>query len=388
MKIVLFTRSLNVGGAERQFCELVKYLHSSGQDVTVMTYYSGGMLEKELTVLPGLKLVSLESKGAWHSLLLTVKVAHYCRKISADILYCFIGHEPAYLTKLLTKTKTVIRISNGGINFSQNNPKSKFLLHLGRFFSIWTDLIVSNSLAGQRFYESFGYNPAKMVIVHNGFDVSRFRPDADLRLQCRSEWNISDQMFLFGYVARFHPEKGHKFFLESAVGLSNASKDWKVVFAGGGSPEFKLELQNVANQLGLNEHCIWMDDSMDMPMLYNGLDACVLASPAEGFPNVIGEAMCVGIPCIATRVGEVSELLGSDEFIVEYGDATGLSAKLQYVAQSPSESLKRIGEQNRNRMLEKFSVQRCGENYLHLFNALIHGEVASKGGSITALVED
>jgi glycosyltransferase involved in cell wall biosynthesis len=131
-----------------------------------------------------------------------------------------------------------------------------------------------------------------------------------------------------------------------------------------------------------------MDDCMDMPLLYNGLDACVLVSPAEGFPNVIGEAMSVGIPCIATKVGEVSELLGSDEFIVEYGDVSGLSANLRKMVESPSESLKEIGEQNRNRMLEKFSVEQCGEKYLHLFDALIYGGDASKGGSITTAVED
>lgn len=388
MKIVLFTRSLNVGGAERQFCELVKYLHRSGHEVTVMTYYSGGKLEEELRTIPGLQLLSMGSTGAWHSLLLTLKVAAYCRRIAADVLYCFIGHEPAYVTKFLTKTKTVIRISNGGMDFSQNNPKSKFLLRLGRFFSMWTDLIVSNSLAGQRFYQSFGYNAAKMVIVHNGFDVSRFRPDADLRLQSRSEMNVSEQTFVYGYVARFHPEKGHKFFLEAAVDLSTVSKDWKLVFAGGGSKEFKIELQKIAEQLGLDEQCIWMDDCMDMPLLYNGLDACVLVSPAEGFPNVIGEAMSVGIPCIATKVGEVSELLGSDEFIVEYGDVSGLSANLRKMVESPSESLKEIGEQNRKRMVEKFSVEQCGEKYLHLFDALIYGGDASKGGSITTAVED
>ena len=359
MKIVLFTRSLNVGGAERQFCELVKYLHRSGHEVTVMTYYSGGKLEEELRTIPGLKLLSMGSTGAWHSLLLTLKVAAYCRRIAADVLFCFIGHEPAYVTKFLTKTKTVIRISNGGMDFSQNNPKSKILLRMGRFFSIWTDLIVSNSLAGQRFYQSFGYNAAKMVIVHNGFDVSRFRPDAALRLLSRSEMNVSEQTFVFGYVARFHPEKGHKFFLEAAVDLSTVSKDWKVVFAGGGSKEFKRELQKIAEQLGLDEHYIWMDDCMDMPLLYNGFDACVLVSPAEGFP------------CLATKVGEVSELLGSDEFIVEYGDVSGLSANLRKIVESSSESLKGIGEQNRKRMVEKFSVEQCGEKYVSVLLELI-----------------
>jgi glycosyltransferase involved in cell wall biosynthesis len=388
MKIVLFTSKLELGGAERQLCELAKYFHRSGHDITVMTFYSGGKLEEEFRTIPGIKLLTMGSTGAWHSLFLTLKVAVYCRRIAADVLYCFIGHEPAFITKFLTKTQTVIRISNGGMDFSQRDSKTKLLLRLGRFFSIWTNLIVANSLAGQRFYQSFGYNPAKMVIVHNGFDVSRFRPDADLRLLSRSEMKVSEQTFVFGYVARFHPGKGHKFFLEATVDLLAVSKDWKVVFAGSGSEEFKIELQKIAEQHGLDEHCIWMDSCTDMPRFYNGLDTCVLVSPAEGFPNAVGEAMSVGLPCIATRVGEVSELLGSGEFIVEYGDVSGLSANLRKILESPSESLKGIGEQNRKRMVEKFSVEQCGEKYLHLFDVLIHGGDTSKGGSITTAVED
>ena len=63
-KILFITRSLNIGGAERQLIELAAGLSRAGRAVQVATFYSGGTLEPLLASY-GVPHVSLEKRGRW-----------------------------------------------------------------------------------------------------------------------------------------------------------------------------------------------------------------------------------------------------------------------------------------------------------------------------------
>ena len=60
----------------------------------------------------------------------------------------------------------------------------------------------------------------------------------------------------------------------------------------------------VAQELGLVERIHLLGERLDMPRLTAALDIAVSSSHAEGFPNVIGEAMACAVPCVVTDVGD------------------------------------------------------------------------------------
>lgn len=69
-------------------------------------------------------------------------------------------------------------------------------------------------------------------------------------------------------------------------------------------------------ELGLVERIHLLGERLDMPRLTAALDITVSSSHAEGFPNVIGEAMACGVPCVVTDVGDSGWLVGDTGRVV------------------------------------------------------------------------
>jgi glycosyltransferase involved in cell wall biosynthesis len=88
----------------------------------------------------------------------------------------------------------------------------------------------------------------------------------------------------------------------------------------------------------------------------SAMDVFCMHSETEGFPNVLGEAMCVGLPCISTDVGDASLLMGSLGEIVPAKDAMALSRAILSLASMDASSRRALGMKSRKRIIESFSL--------------------------------
>ena len=79
MRLVLFTRSLDLGGAERQLVTLAIELKRRQHDVEVLTMYGGGVLTNDLEQA-GVPVCSLEKRGRWHLLGVVAQLVRYLRQ--------------------------------------------------------------------------------------------------------------------------------------------------------------------------------------------------------------------------------------------------------------------------------------------------------------------
>src|SRR5260370_1784340 len=89
IKIALIIRSLDPGGAERQLLALARSLDKSRFETTIVSLYSGGILEREVEDF-GVRLISLDKDGRWDLPQFLKRLFHELRKLRPDVIYSYL----------------------------------------------------------------------------------------------------------------------------------------------------------------------------------------------------------------------------------------------------------------------------------------------------------
>lgn len=319
-KVVFLIRDLNYGGAQRQLVTLVKALDQEDCfDVTVLHFYGGGALLKDM-IDRGIPTISLEKQERWDVLGFLGRLFGHLKRIQPDVLHGYLGESnivTMFLKPLFPSTRIIWGIRGSNTPSDRYGWLGSILSQLERLLSSFTDLIVVNSHTGKADYVNQGFASDKMVVISNGIDTERFGPDSEAGAKVRSEWGISENTILIGLVGRLSPMKDHHTFLKAATLLSKEREDVRFVCVGVGEENYAKELYQLTDDLGIAEKIIWAGGRSDMPAVFNALNiACSSSSDGEGFPNVVGEAMACGVPCVVTDVGDSAWIVGDKGVVV------------------------------------------------------------------------
>jgi sugar transferase (PEP-CTERM/EpsH1 system associated) len=209
--------------------------------------------------------------------------------------------------------------------------------------------------------------PERIRVIYNGVDAVRFCPHPELRKLLRRRFGLPEERFLVGTVGRMVPIKDHPTLLRALEMLLNRGIDAHAVFVGSG-PEFQRNQQLVNVSTKLRGRVSFVGYSEEVSQLLNTLDAFALPSISEGMSNTLLEAMAVGLPVIATRVGGNIEVVEHGRFgwLFEPGDAEALASSLALFASH--EKLRwRYGAAARQRIVEHFSLECMLESYRRLY---------------------
>lgn len=356
MNITFLIRSLDYGGAEWQLVVLAKGLHGRGHNVVVLVFYANGTLEKELYDA-GVTVRVLDKKGRWDVAGFLWRLFRVVAQDKPDIIHGYLGI-PNILTVLLKPIFPGIRMVWGvrasNMDLKRYDWLSRLSYRLECMLSRFADLIITNSHAGFDYAAKNGFPKSKMLVIPNGIDTDRFRPDPSAGRLLRMEWGIADDEKLIGLVGRLDPMKDHSTFLRAAALLRNERKDVRFVCVGDGASGYREKLQALGRELGLEDCLIWAGARGDMLAVYNALDIASSSSYGEGFPNVIGEAMACGVPCVVTDIGDSAHIVGDAGIVVPPKDPAALAAglKLALCRWSTRESFP-----GRERIVSFFSVR-------------------------------
>ncbi|NIC41417.1 glycosyltransferase [Aquabacterium sp. A08] len=218
--------------------------------------------------------------------------------------------------------------------------------------------IVACAHSAAKVHQGLGYDSKRMVVIPNGYDLSRFKPDAEARARLRREWNVPDTTPLIGMVARFDPYKDHANLIAALGILSQEHQRFRVVLVGTGMDEANLELTKLIDKAGIKSRVMLLGQRPDIPDVMNALDLHVLSSSAEAFPNAVAEAMACGTPCVCTDVGDARWILGTTGWMVQAGrpgDLAQACAKALCALSDVNGSLL-ISKQVRNHIESNFTI--------------------------------
>jgi len=319
MKIALLIRSLNYGGTERQLVALAKGLHERGHPVGVAVFYPNGPLEKDLREA-GVPVRALDKRGRWDVLGFLWRLIRLLREERPDILHSYLV-VPNLLTALVKplfpRINMVWGVRGSNVDLRRYDWFVRTTFRLQCLFSRFPDLIIVNSQAGRCYHLTHGFPKERMVVILNGIDTQRFCPNPGARRRVRAEWGVSEDEKLVGLVGRLDPKKDHPTFLKAAALLVREREGVRFVCVGDGLADYRQELHMLGQELELAERLIWAGARDDMPAVYNALDiASSSSSYGEGFPNVVGEAMACGVPCVVTDVGDSASIVGDAGVVV------------------------------------------------------------------------
>jgi glycosyltransferase involved in cell wall biosynthesis len=158
-------------------------------------------------------------------------------------------------------------------------------------------------------------------------------------------------------VGRLTPFKAQHILLDSMKDLAAAGRNVRLRFVGDGPDRASLESR--IHSLGLGGHVIvegWKNQA-EVRELYRQADIFALASSAEGVPVVLMEAMAMQIPCVATRITGVPELIrdGIDGLLVTPSDPEEMTTALVRLMDDPA-LRRRLAEAGRKRVQEKYHL--------------------------------
>lgn len=303
-----------------------------------------------------------------------------------NILYFPYTFFPAFVFMVvgrLLKLPVVARISGQELVF---NSSVAARLRLATLRHV-TALIVLNHKDGMRL-KNLGVGKESIHWIPNGVNIDRFTPQVSLKEHkiCQAISFIPSDHVVITFAGIVCRRKGVIELLEAFESLcANLGTTSCLVIAGPYEGVGEVEPTYVARVKqrveALSPNVVMTGNIDDMPALFKASNIFVLPSIAEGMPNVLLEAMATGLPCIATSIPGIIEVIidGENGLLVTPGAPRELSKALACLVQN-SERRRALGQAARQTIERQFSIDHTAKQYqgvLHRVAASTHRSTLS-----------
>lgn len=365
--VVHIITGLNVGGAERALYSLVTgglQAHFNNHVISLMDDGHYGPLLREARI----PVTSLNMRmglpmpvALWH-------LRKAIRATSPDLVqgWMYHGNLAASVAKRFaggdTRLAWNIRLSREGAGEMKATTNS--VVRIGAHLSQRVDAILYNSARSRSQHEAEGFAMKRGSVIPNGFDTQKWCPDSSTAINLRQELNLPGERMLIGFVARAHIQKDLPNLFTAFEWLAAQNHNCHLICVGRGLEE--------AAPLNLDRSRVsFLGQRTDVPQIMPAFDLLCLSSSVEAFPNVIGEAMACGVPCITTDVGDAAAIVGETGWIVPPRNSQALAEALLQALTMPKMEQRRRSIAARRRIEENYSLSSAIGKYVSLYSSLL-----------------
>jgi glycosyltransferase involved in cell wall biosynthesis len=388
-KIVHIITGLSTGGAETMLYKLVSRMDKERFANTVVSLTDKGALADKIEAsgvaveAMGMRRGVPDPRGIW-------KLRQVIRRHKPDIIQTWMYHADlmgGVAARMAGRIPVVWNIRHSNLDPRENKRTTLWTAKACALLSGKIPRrIVCCSESSRKVHAKLGYDPTKMLVIPNGFDLKAFRPrcgNAGM-LEC---WNVGRQAVavnrgkdcstvnrstcLIGMVARFDPQKDHQNLVQAAKILKDQNVDAAFVLCGRDVAWENDLLASWIRQAGLEDRFFLLGPRDDIPMITAGLDIAVLSSAhGEGFPNVLGEAMASEVPCVATDVGDSADIVGDTGLVVPPRDSEALAWAIRELVEMDPEKRSDLGKKARRQIKERFALESVVNKYEDLYSIM------------------
>jgi len=364
---------LYTGGAEAMLVKLIGATRADGVGHAVVSLMDEGTFGERLAS-EGVPVACLRMRRGVPDPSAIVRLVGLLRRERPDLVHAWMYHANllAGLAGAVARVPVVWGIHHADVDPSNTKRLSHWTnLACARLSGVLPARIVCCAGSVLRSHAGLGYRKDRMVVIPNGFEVERFRPDPAVRARVRAQLAVPPDALVVGVVARFHPDKDHENFVAAARRVASGNARATFVLAGDGVEASNPQLSRWIEDAGIRGRVQLLGRRSDVPELLAALD--VLASPSrtEGFPQVIGEAMLCGVPCAVTDCGDSGVIVGACGRIVRPRDPAALAGAILELLELPSEARASLGEAARESVRARFDLRAVAQRYTALYREVI-----------------
>lgn len=358
-----------INGVGTFILSLSRYLKKYGHEPFLITKYERGEIDLsdafDSSKIIEIKHTRIKGLANIHLTLLTL-IAIFRMRNKVDVLHLQQSHILSVFSSIMGKILGISIITTLHVKIESHG----FRKNIGDLFDkavyIFSDNIIYVSEQTRKSFCHKGY------VIINGTDTERYRNDRYIRIKARNELNIGNS-FVILFLGRIAQNKGI-FELIDAIKIINRNKkyDLKLLVVGPIASNDKKKYFEYINEKDLENHIFTVGPHKDVHKFYCLSDIFILPSHQEGLPLSMLEAMSVGLPCIVSRVGGVSEVItnGENGLLIEAKNSTDLMQKMTWCLEN-GDKLELLGHAASLTIREQFSMERMVERYIRVYRKIL-----------------
>lgn len=349
-KLIIFIGTLQSGGAERVVSEISTMYAAYFREVIILTYYDREVFYK---IDSRVRLECIEQQTHSRNTLKNLLwLRRFVKKESPNMFLSFLLPFNILSIWSLMFTKTPIAVCER----SDPQKVSSWWLHWLRNVSYhFCDKIQVQTSAGKACFSPSIQK--KILVIPNPNHITVTERDWALG-------RVKENRIVT--VGRLIPVKNHSLLIDAFSVVSKEYSEYCLDLYGDGP--LKADLQKRIIQMGLAENIVLHGNVNDVPNQIASAEIFVLSSDVEGMPNALMEAMALGIPCIATDVSGVRDIItdGENGFIVPVGDKEVMADRIKKLIES--KELRKKFSENTICVFSKFDRENVFKQWLELVN--------------------
>lgn len=374
VKVLHIITGLNVGGAENMLAKLLESAAQTGEQSQVVSLLEPGPLADRIEA-QGIAIHTLGLRRGLATPSAALALRRLVRRLAPQVIHGWMYHgnlAASFARKCSDRPQALI----WNVRHSLSDPqfetrRTRALLWLSARLSDRPDAIIYNSHAAMEEHQAIGFSPRRAVVLPNGFDCGKYRPDKAARALLESQFAIAPDALVVGCVARLHPMKDQANLVEAVARARATGYDIHLLMVGEGLAEPPTDLAALIARRLPSDRVTTSGARFDIASWMPGLDALAVPSAwGEGFPNVIGEALACGVPVVTTDVGDSARIVGAEGAVVPPSDPAGFASALERLLSLPGAARRDLGLAGRERVERDYSLSTISNRYADLYRSL------------------